>query len=62
MTKSGKHCGKRRNCTFCAHKFELGLALKAFNCVTKFEKKKRFTFVTVIARKRSVTDRQTNRN
>ena len=38
---------------------ELGLALKAFNLVTKFEKK-RFTFMAVIARKRSVTDRQTD--
>ena len=38
---------------------ELGLALKAFNLVTKFEKK-RLTFVAVIARKRSVTDRRTD--
>ena len=40
--------------------FELGLAVKAFNLVTKFEKK-RFTFAAVIARKRSVTDGQTDR-
>ena len=40
---------------------EIGLALKAFNVVTKFENKKRFTFVAVIARKRSVTDRQTDK-
>ena len=33
---------------------------KAFNLVTKFEKK-RLTFVAVIARKRSVTDRRTDR-
>ena len=38
---------------------ELGLALKAFNLVTKFERK-RFTFVAVIARKRSVTDGHTD--
>ena len=38
---------------------ELGLAVKAFNLVTKFEKN-RLTFVAVIARKRSVTDRQTD--
>ena len=39
---------------------EHGLALKAFNLVTKFEKNW-FTFVAVIARKRSVTDRQTDK-
>ena len=40
-------------------RIELGLALKAVNLVTKFEKK-RLTFVAVIARKRSVTDRRTD--
>ena len=40
---------------------KLGLALKVFNLVTKFEKKS-FTFVAVIVRKRSVTDRQTEIN
>ena len=39
---------------------ELCLALKAFNLVTKFEKK-RLTFVAIIVWKRSVTDRRTDR-
>ena len=37
---------------------ELGLVL---NLVTMFEKKKWLTFVAVIAQKRSVTDRQTDK-
>ena len=37
---------------------KLGRVLNAYNVVTKF-KENQFTFVSVIARKRSVTDRQT---
>ena len=40
MTKSGKHCGKRRNCTFCHYVFKKPSAAEASESVYMRERVK----------------------